>query len=193
MTVTTEAAFLNIVLTNPMVATLLARLPSLDLPDWYLTAGGLFQTVWNVTDGYPPGRGIQDYDVFYFDPDTSWEAEDVVIRRAATLLADLDVNVEVRNEARVHLWYEEKFGRPCAPFRSTADAIDHFAAETCCVGVRSDRQGNLKVYAPFGYQDLFDQVLRPNPVLAPRSVYEAKAERWSSLWPRLTVLAWPES
>jgi uncharacterized protein len=34
-------------------------------------------------------------------------------------------------------------------------------------------------------------VLRPNPVLAPQHVYEAKAARWSRQWPELTVLPWP--
>lgn len=183
--------FLDVVMTNDVVRQVLARAPSLGLPDWYLTAGGLFQTVWNVLDGHPPGRGIRDYDVFYFDPDTSWEAEDEVIQKAALLFADLPADVEVRNEARVHLWYAEKFGRPCEPFSSSADAIDHFAATTCCLGVRTDAEGRHEVYAPFGLSDVFDLVLRPNPVLAPRSVYESKAERWSSLWPRLRVLPWP--
>jgi hypothetical protein len=189
--VTTRDVFLDSVLANEVVATVLARMPQLGLSDWYLTAGGLFQTVWNVLDGHSPERGIRDYDVFYFDEDTSWEAEDAVIQRAVALFADLPVEVEVRNEARVHLWYEEKFGRPCEPFRSAADAIDHFAATACCVGVRTDPAEGYQVYAPFGFRDLFDFVLRPNPVLAPPEVYEAKAERWSALWPRLTVLPWP--
>jgi hypothetical protein len=28
----------------------------------------LFQTVWNLQRGRPPGQGIKDYDLFYFDP-----------------------------------------------------------------------------------------------------------------------------
>ena len=40
----------------------------------------LVQTVWNVLTGRAIDHGIADYDVFYFDPDTSWEAEDAVIR-----------------------------------------------------------------------------------------------------------------
>ncbi|WP_254704774.1 nucleotidyltransferase family protein [Rhodococcus pyridinivorans] len=35
-------------------------------------------------------------------------------------------------------------------------------------------------------------VLSPNPVLAPRNVYEAKARRWQVEWPRLVVEPWPE-
>ena len=63
-------------------------------------------------------HGIRDYDVFYFDADTSWSAENEVIERAAHLFADLNVSIEVRNQARVHLWYEEKFGLPYPPLKS---------------------------------------------------------------------------
>ena len=186
-----ETSFIELVLTNSRVAEVLQRAAALALPDWYLAAGCLFQTVWNVLDGQPPERGIRDYDLFYFDPsDLSWEAEDVVIRRAAAVFAGTGVTVEVRNEARVHLWYEKKFGRPCAPFTSSADAIDHFAATACCVGLRPEGE-SYRVHAPYGFADLLGFVLRPNPVLAPRDVYEAKAARWLELWPRLTVLPWP--
>ena len=85
-----------------------------------MTAGVLFQTVWNALTGRPPGTGIRDADFFYFDADTSWEAEDAVIRAGADLFADLPVPVEIRNEARVHLWYADRFGRRRPPFRDAA-------------------------------------------------------------------------
>jgi hypothetical protein len=54
---------------------------------------------------------IKDYDVFYFDDeDLSWEAEDTVIQRSKVLFEDLDVAIEIKNQARVHLWYEQRFG-----------------------------------------------------------------------------------
>jgi hypothetical protein len=183
--------FIEIITRNHVVTEVLQRAEAMDLPDWYLTAGCLFQTVWNVLDGQEPTRGIQDYDLFYFDDsDTTWEGEDCVIRRSAAVFEGCGGEVEVRNEARVHLWYEDKFGVPCEPYTSTESAIDRFASTTCCLGIR--RTGaHLHVYAPHGFQDLFDFVLRPNPVQAPRQVYEAKAARWCELWPRLTVLPWP--
>ena len=119
------ALFLDYVQRNPVNRLLLERAGQLDLPDWWLTAGHCSRTVWNVLDRRDPLAGIRDYDLFYFDPDVSWAAEDAVIRRASALFADLDAVVEVRNEARVHLWYEEHFGVPAEPFTSTADAIDH--------------------------------------------------------------------
>ena len=83
--------FLSHILSNPVNAEILKRAPQLELNDWWLTAGALFQTVWNVLAGRDPGAGIRDYDLFYFDPDTSYEAEDAVIRRARVLFADLGV------------------------------------------------------------------------------------------------------
>lgn len=38
------------------------------------------------------------------------------------------------NQARVHLWYAEKFGVPATPFRRATDGIDAFVATTCQVG-----------------------------------------------------------
>jgi uncharacterized protein len=188
----TEQAFLDAVLRNPTVVEVLARLERLDLPDGWLAAGCLFQTVWNVLDGQDPARGIGDYDVIYHDDrDLSWDAEDRVIRRCAEAFADLGVDVEVRNQARVHLWYEDHFGVPCPPLRSSTEAIDRYAAHACRVAVRAS-DGRYEVCAPVGYDDLFGFVLRPNPVIAPRAVYEAKASRWSSLWPRLDVRPWPD-
>ncbi|MGY1724213.1 nucleotidyltransferase family protein [Blastococcus sp. SYSU DS0533] len=188
---TGEERFLGIVLADPTVQALLERAPALGVGDWWLTAGVLFQTVWNELTGRPPRTGIRDADLFYYGRDTSWAAEDAVIRAGAELFADLPVPVEIRNEARVHLWYEAKFGVPAAPFRDCADAIDHFAAVCCCYGLRVDRAGRPQVYAPHGYADLFDLVVRPNRRLAPRHVYEAKSARWQEHWPELTVIPWP--
>jgi hypothetical protein len=106
------ARFLSLVLANPWNASILERFPRLGLADWWLTAGCVAQSVWNGLYGHAPDHGILDYDIFYFDPDTSWAAEDAVIKRAMSLFADLPVTVQLRNQARVPLWYQEKFGVP---------------------------------------------------------------------------------
>jgi hypothetical protein len=189
-----RAYFLDLVQRNPINVSILDRGPILGVPDWWLTAGAVFQTVWNVLDGRNPGAGIADYDVFYYDAsDLSYEAEDEVIRHAESLFADLGVTVEIRNEARVHLWYESRFGVPGVPFSSSRDAIDHFASTTCCFGVSRSLNGELVDYAPHGYADLFAKRVRPNPRLAPREVYETKARRWQQEWPSLLVDPWPAS
>ena len=176
---------------NHTLTEVLSRSAALGLPDWYLVAGCLYQTVWNVVTGQPPEAGILDYDLAYFDAtDLSWVAEDVVIQAGHQAFAGLPAPVQIRNQARVHLWYEQKYGSPCLPHESTEAAIDTFEALVACLGVRLEPGGQWRVYAPHGLADVFNLVARPNPVLAPRTVYEAKVSRWRRQWPALTVLPW---
>jgi uncharacterized protein len=177
---------------NGTLTNVLARAAGMELPGWYLAAGCLYQTVWNVVTGQPPEAGILDYDLAYFDSsDLSWDAEDAVIRAGAEAFGGLPAPVQIRNQARVHLWYERKFGVPCPPYESTEAAIDTFEATAACLGVRLKPAGTWRIYAPYGFADVFNLVVRPNPVLATRSVYEAKTRRWRQQWPGLTVLPWP--
>ena len=187
------AAFQTVLLRNQVLTGVLSRAAVLDLPGWYLVAGCLYQTVWNVVTGQPPEAGILDYDLAYFDAsDLSWQAEDAVIQAGHRLFGDLPAPVQIRNQARVHLWYEQKFAVPCPPHASTEAAIDTFEATTACLGVRLLPSGRWRVYAPHGLADVFNLVVRPNPVLAPRDVYQAKTARWRRQWPSLAVLPWPE-
>lgn len=171
------------------------RVVMLDLPDTWVVSGCLFQTVWNVLAGENPTRAIKDYDVFYFDSsDCSKESEEGANRRAAKLFSDLDCTIDVRNQARVHMWYAQDFGVEGYPrlTRST-DGIDNFLAVCCMVGVRSAKGGAIDIYAPFGVDDVLDRVMRPNPWYpnAPRDCYKRKAERWCALWPDLKVEPFP--
>lgn len=177
---------------NLTLIEVLNRAKDMNLPGWYLVAGCLYQTVWNVVTGQPAEVGILDYDLAYFDDsDLSWEAEDTVIRAGNQVFAGLTAPVQIRNQARVHLWYEQKFGKPCPPYDSTEAAIDTFEATAACLGVRLEPGGRWRVYAPFGLSDVFNLIVRPNPVLAPRDVYQRKTTRWKQQWPGLTVLPWP--
>jgi hypothetical protein len=57
--------------------------------------------------------------------------------------------------------------------------------------VRGNARGDAwRACAPFGLDDLFGLIVRPNKSLVDRNVYEAKAARWAALWPRLTVIPW---
>jgi hypothetical protein len=136
----------------------------LDLPDWLVFSGAIYQPVWNHLTGRPAEYGVRDYDLGYFDPDTSWEAEDAVIRRVAGAFdSPLREQVEVRNQARVHLWFEDHFGEPYAPLATTAEALQRFAAPACAVGARLQWNGELTIVAPFGLEDVFAMRLRANP------------------------------
>ncbi|HEY0106554.1 MAG TPA: nucleotidyltransferase family protein [Rhizomicrobium sp.] len=181
------AQFVASVLTNPVNRAILERLPLLGVPDCWLVSGALFQTAWNVRTGRAPTCGIKDYDIFYFDPDPSWEAEDAVIRRAAALFADLGVEIEVRNQGRVHVWYKDKFGTDYPQLAHATDGIDRFLCNCSMVGLRPDGEA-FEVYAPKGLADIETMTVRPNrvPNFHPDR-YADKAARWRELWPEITI------
>jgi uncharacterized protein len=175
---------------NGVVCAVLARAPQLGLASWYLGAGGVTQTVWNLQHGFEPTHAIKDYDLVYFDSsDLSMDAERAVEEHANQLLGDLGVAVDVTNEARVHLWYAERFGRSIPPYGSVEQAIATWPTTASSVGI-TDGPAGFGVCAPFGLSDLFAMVVRPNKAIVSEAVYQAKADRWAELWPKLTVLPW---
>ena len=159
-----EARLRDAVRASPSLMRVLRGVRALDLPDWRLVSGCVYQTVWNALTGREPDYGLKDYDAVYFDPDTSYEAEDVFIRKAAAAFASpLDRMVEVRNQARVHLWFEDKFGEPYPPLARTDEALERFICPAFAVGVRLEPDDALSLAAPFGLADLFAMRLCPNP------------------------------
>ena len=176
-----DKQFISDVLTNRNNACIMARWAELQLPDAWLVAGCLFQTVWNRRSGRPPTDGIKDYDLFYYDPgDLSAEAEHAAQRKAEAIFRDLPIILEVCNQARVHLWYEKHFGHPCPALQSSKDGIDRFLIPATCVGMNPQ-----ELYAPNGLDLLYEGILSMNPLTPYRSLYERKASSYQSRWPWL--------
>ena len=180
----TDDDFMRTAVSIPANAEILNQLAKLKLPDCYLTAGCLFQPIWNQRSGKPDLWGVKDFDVFYYDEDVSWDAEDKVINRVSELLGPLAKRVEVRNQARVHLWYENRFGSPIPPLTSSRDGIDKFLISCTCVGIEVE---SGKLYAPDGLSDIWNGVLRMNPANAKPELFGKKASEYQSRWPWLTV------
>lgn len=160
----------------------------------YIGAGCIVQTVWNHMTNRPLNYGIHDLDVVYFDElDLSLEKEEEIEKRLQILLSDTPFKIDAKNEARVHLWYEAKFGKRIAPYSSLEAAINSWPTTATSIGVKIDRKDSFKVYAPYGLHDLFGLIVRPNKLLISRDVYEAKVAKWSARWPELEVISWDES
>lgn len=183
-----EGRLIDILQATPRLMQVLEGARGLGLPDWMVFSGAVYQPVLNQLTGRPVDYGVKDYDLGYFDgSDVSYEAEDLVIRRTAAAFDEpLKTMVEVRNQARVHLWFEAKFGEPYAPLTCTADALTRFVSPANAVGVRLESDGRLHVEAPFGLEDLFALRLRPNPT-RPVAGFERIAAGMRARWPELTV------
>jgi hypothetical protein len=60
--------FLAAALRNPVNEKIAGQLFRLALPDAWIVSGCLVQTAWNVLTNRAVDYGVDDYDVFYFDP-----------------------------------------------------------------------------------------------------------------------------
>lgn len=183
------AYLIDVLARNPVAQAVIAAAAELDLPGWYLGAGGVSQTVWNFRHGFDPAAGLKDYDVVYFDPDSEPGSEREVERRLRDRLPGLDLVLDINNEAHVHLWYEKRFGRPIEPYVSTEHAISTWPTTASCVGVRTVGDDHV-ICAPYGLSDALGMVARPNKVIVSQDIYEEKTRRWAARWPQLTVLPW---
>ena len=156
----------DIVRNEPLLYDPLRTARRFALPQWRIVAGVIYNTVWNVLTGRPSGTGIRDVDLFYFDDgDLSWEAEDHVIRDGEKHFAASRIPVEIRNQARVHLWFPEKFGQEVAPLKDSDESLARFSSETHAVGLRLEADDGLDLCAPFGLDHIFSFRVVPNRVL----------------------------
>jgi len=176
---------------EPLLMEVLRGIRAEALPEGMLVAGALYHMVWNRLVGRPGLETVNDFDVFYFDAaDLSYEAEDVVIRRLAARFAHLSVPVQVRNQARVHLWFEGKFGAPFTPLHSAEEMIGRYAARAYAVGARLEADDRITIMAPFGLNELFSFRIVPNHALENRPLHEKKGVQLKALWPELRVEPW---
>jgi hypothetical protein len=178
-----ETAFLANITANPANRAILSRWKKLALPDMWLVAGCLFQTVWNLQSGKSPAENIKDYDIFYFDAaDLTKASEEHAQQHADAVLSDLGVTVEVANQARVHLWYPDYFGHPYDPLGSSEDGIKRFLVKETCVAVRPGQR-----LAPYGLTGLYEGTLTANPLVPHAQLFERKVASYRARWPWLAL------
>ena len=184
-----ETRLADIVRADPGLMHVLTTVRGLGLDDWRVFSGAVYQSVWNAVTGRPAGYGVRDYDLGYFDPDVTWDAEDAVIRQvAAAFEPPFRDMVEVRNQARVHLWFEGKFGEPYEALTGTDEALARFVAPAFAVGVRLEEDDTISVAAPFGLEDVFSLTIRPNPHRPLARGWDKAVASARARWPELTIL-----
>lgn len=128
--------FKEIILKNNVLKTILERLEGYGLDNYYVAAGAINQTVFNYYHNNGMNYLIDDYDTVYYDEDLSYEKEDKIIKEINLLCKDLNVSLDIKNQARVHLWFKNKFGYSIKPNKSVEDAISKWGSTVTCIGVR---------------------------------------------------------
>lgn len=181
----------EILFKNDKLKKVLEILSKSKLKNYYVAAGCINQTVFNYYHDYEVDFGIEDFDIVYFDQDLSYEKEDEIIKYVSDLLKDVSIKLDIKNEARVHLWYGEKYGKDIRPYESVEDAISTCGTSIACIGVRLE-DDKLLVCCPYGLNDLFGMTIRPIKRQFTKEQYLLKIKKWQSKWPLLKVLKWDE-
>jgi len=182
----------NILEQSPKINIILNRMQELDLKNYYIVSGCVFQTVWNYILDLPSDYGIDDIDIIYYDDDISIEKENEISHKINNIFEDMDLKFGIINEARAHLWLKRRFNIEIKQYISLENAIDTFGTTVQTLGIRKEN-GNLKVYAPNGLNDVFCLTLNPNNYgIFNQDMYNKKVSKYLSKWPQLNVMPWNE-
>jgi Uncharacterized protein conserved in bacteria len=181
----------KILYSSELIKTALERAKKLDIENYYIGAGCIAQTVWNYLSKRPLSYGIKDIDFVYFDGENlDIEYENRIINQIRSLYLDLNIEIDIKNQARVHLWYKCHFGYDISPYNNLEEAINTWPTTATAIGVRKDKNNKLKVYAPYGLNDLFGKIVRANKAQITKEIYENKVEKWVEKWSDLKIVPW---
>ena len=183
----------KILLQNEKLNEVLMRLEKTSIKkySYYIGAGSINQTVFNYYHGYPLDYGIKDFDIVYFDSDTSYEKEDAIIKELGAIFSDIDIEFDIKNQARVHIWYNEKNEDKRLPYESCEEAISRWGTTVTCIGVRLENK-KMIVFAPYGLNDLFKMIIRPVKIDFSKDGYNEKVKKWKEKWPMLKIMSYDD-
>ena len=162
---------------------------SLELPDWYIAAGAVRNTVWNYLHSFPTTFNQNDVDVIYFDQsDMNGEREG--ISEKSLKEKNPKLKWEVVNQARVHLFNNRpNIGHP--PVKSSGKSIAYWSETPTCVGIRLEASDAITICAPYGLNDLMDLIVKPIPKPYQNLVLyqqRVKSKNWAECWPNLKII-----
>lgn len=99
--------------------------------------------------------------------------------------------MDIKNQARVHLWYKDYFGYDIKPIISLEDAINRWPTTSTAIGIRKENN-NYLIYAPYGLNDMFSKIVRANKTQITKDIYQNKIIRWKNIWKDLKIIEWDE-
>lgn len=157
------------------------------LPNHYVAGGVVTQTIWNDLLNRPLTENIKDIDVVYYNANEPLAAQR---EHEKTLNMQMmgGVPLDLKNQAYVHQWYPEKFGKVIQTYQLTEDGIDSWLS-AFAVGVRRVDQ-EYDIYAPYGLEDLFAMRICPNKKIMPQDSYEKMVKSFQERWPAVSIEDW---
>lgn len=184
---------ISILKQNKELMSMLNYIEKLKLPNFYIAAGSIFQTIWNYYDNKPLNYRIKDIDIIYFNKNDLSVETDLNYYKKIKEYSDknhYNYEIDVSNEARMHLWKKERFNIEVEPYISSEDAIDKWIATVHSIGITKIND-LIKIYAPYGLSDIFSKTIRPiKHKYNSKEIYDKKAESWKNRFNNLNIIEW---
>ena len=186
--------FISILTKNKNLMMVLDYIAKLELPNFYIAAGAVFQTIWNYYDGKDLNFGIKDIDVIYYnnsDLSVEKDLEYYDIIKKYIKEKGFNYDIDVSNEARMHIWkMEHGQGENVEQYKNSEDAIDKWVATVHAIGITKVND-DIKVYAPYGLSDIYSRTIRPIKHNGnSKELYEMKVESWTKRFSDLNIIEW---
>lgn len=185
--------FISILKQNKDLMIILDYITELNIPNFYIAAGCIFQTIWNYYGNKRLNYGIKDIDIIYYDSNNlskvdEQELENKIITHCKKL--GLNYKFDVHNEARMHLWKKDNENKDIDQYKNSEDAIDQWIATVHAVGITKE-DDKIKVYAPYGLSDIFSRTIRPiKHKNNSKELYDNKVKSWKNRFDNLKIIEW---
>lgn len=178
---------------NDELMDILNFIEKLKLSNFYIAAGCVFQTIWNYCDKNNLNYNIKDIDVIYYNnSDLSVETDIKYYNLIKEYCKSKNYmyEIDVSNEARMHLWKKKKYNIDVEPYINSEDAIDKWIATVHAIGITKEND-NIKIYAPYGLSDIYSKTIRPiKHKYNTKEIYDEKVKSWSSRFEKLNIIKW---
>lgn len=186
--------FISILEKNKDLMAVLDYITELKLPNFYIAAGSVFQTIWNYYDEKDLNFGIKDIDVIYYnnsDLSVEKDLEYYNIINEYIKSKGFNYEVDVSNEARMHLWkIEHNQGNNVEQYKNSEDAMSKWIATVHAIGITKVND-NIKIYAPYGLSDIYSRTIRPIKHKGnSKELYDKKVASWQNRFDNLNIIEW---
>lgn len=181
-----ESQLIEIIKNEAWLMEILQAVQNLNLPDWFVAAGAIRNTVWDVLHEYKKRTPLNDLDIAYCDlTNLSSEKDKVLEKELEKTFSGYCTNFF--NQARAHL---KKGSNTRIPATISEEGIRYWIETPTCVGIRLERDLSFTICQPYGISDLMNLVVRPIPQpFQDLKLYQKRMQekQWQKTWPKLKI------
>ncbi|WP_099608808.1 nucleotidyltransferase family protein [Vibrio coralliilyticus] len=157
------------------------------LPHFYIAGGAITQVIWNSLINEPLLAQVKDVDVVYFD--RSALTSEAAFKRHIRSRLTHNIDIDVKNQAIIHERYAKKFGCAIEPYECVEQGIESWLS-AFAIGFTLDKSGHPRLFAPYGLEDAFTMLIKPNKQAMTEANYDKMTAGYKARWQTIQVLSW---